>query len=341
MAVTLQQIAEKAGVSRGTVDRALNNRGRIRPEVAENVRRIAKEMGYHANIAGRAMSIKKNLNIGVIVQSAETPFIQEVVLGIRQAKKEVENLGGTVTIYQVEGMDAAQVISIMEELHEKEYNAIALMPSEDQLLRRTIDMFVEEYSIPVVTFNADLEETKRMCFVGQDGVKGGQAAAGLMGEIVNEFGKVCVISGNEHNQVLLGRVKGFMDEMHSRFPEIEVIGPRYTYDDNWVAERIMEENLAEHPDIKGVYLAGHGVQGVCQCLDKKNAESRVKVVANDIIKENIPYLKSGSINFLIGQNPQAQGLEPTMILYRLLLEGKAPEKELLYTDIEIKTRYNV
>ena len=39
MAVTIQQIAEKAGVSRGTVDRALNNRGRINPEVAEMVKR--------------------------------------------------------------------------------------------------------------------------------------------------------------------------------------------------------------------------------------------------------------------------------------------------------------
>ena len=35
MAVTIQQIAEQAGVSRGTVDRALNHRGRINPEVAE------------------------------------------------------------------------------------------------------------------------------------------------------------------------------------------------------------------------------------------------------------------------------------------------------------------
>ena len=45
MAVTLQQIAEAAGVSRGTVDRALNNRGRIRPEVEEKIKKIAREMG--------------------------------------------------------------------------------------------------------------------------------------------------------------------------------------------------------------------------------------------------------------------------------------------------------
>ena len=45
MGVTIRQIAEAAGVSRGTVDRALNNRGRIRPEVAERVRQIAEEMG--------------------------------------------------------------------------------------------------------------------------------------------------------------------------------------------------------------------------------------------------------------------------------------------------------
>ena len=38
MAGTIQQIAELAGVSRGTVDRALNNRGRINPEVAKKNR---------------------------------------------------------------------------------------------------------------------------------------------------------------------------------------------------------------------------------------------------------------------------------------------------------------
>ena len=44
MAVTVQQIADATGVSRGTVDRALNNRGRVDPEVAERIRRTAEEI---------------------------------------------------------------------------------------------------------------------------------------------------------------------------------------------------------------------------------------------------------------------------------------------------------
>lgn len=342
MAVTLQQIAEQAGVSRGTVDRALNDRGRIDPEMAQKIKNIAKEMGYQPNKAGRAMSIaKKGLKIGVIVQSTETPFIQEVLSGIERAKNEVESLGGTVKIYQIQGLDAGKVIRVMEELRARQFNAIALMPSDDQLLRQTIDRFVQDYNLPVVTFNADLEDTKRMCFVGQDAWKSGRAAAGLLGEIVGGEGAVCVISGNENNQALNDRIAGFVNEMKDSFPRVEILGPRYTYDDNWVAERIMDEIIEQHPDVKGVYIAGHGEKGICECLEKRSLSGSIKVVANDLLSENIPYLESGSINFLIGQDPQTQGFEPTMILYRLLLEGIEPEKKHHYTDIVIKTKYNV
>ena len=90
MGVTIRQIAEAAGVSRGTVDRALNNRGRIKPEVADRIRQIAEEMGYKPNQLGRALSMSKNnIKIGVILQAAETPFMQCVLEGIERAKDEV------------------------------------------------------------------------------------------------------------------------------------------------------------------------------------------------------------------------------------------------------------
>ena len=84
MGVTIRQIAEAAGVSRGTVDRALNNRGRIRPEVAERVRQIAEEMGYKPNQLGRALSMSRNnIKIGVILQGAETPFICTIIIKVK------------------------------------------------------------------------------------------------------------------------------------------------------------------------------------------------------------------------------------------------------------------
>ena len=40
MAITLNQIAEICGVSRGTVDRALHNKGNVRPAVAERIKAV-------------------------------------------------------------------------------------------------------------------------------------------------------------------------------------------------------------------------------------------------------------------------------------------------------------
>jgi len=55
MGVTSQQIAELAGVFRGTVDRALHNRGRGNPEVAAHIRKIAEDLGYQPNSIRQAL----------------------------------------------------------------------------------------------------------------------------------------------------------------------------------------------------------------------------------------------------------------------------------------------
>lgn len=341
MGVTLQQIAEAAGVSRGTVDRALNNRGRINPEVADNIKRIAKEMGYQPNRAGRALAMaKRSIKIGVILQAMDTPFMQEVYQGVLEAKSETERMGAEVKIKKIKKTDPMKVMETMKNMRAIGCSGIALVPVEDERLKELIDEFAKE-EIPVVTFNSDIEESARICFIGQDTLQSGRAAAGLMSETIRENGIVQVISGYPKNRGHRNRTAGFLQELKELRTDIEALEVRYNYDDNQQAEAIMREVLEHHPEVCGVYLTAAGSEGVCKVLEEKNLAGQIKVISNDLTEGNEKYLRSGTIRFLLGQNSFVQGYEPVMTLFRKLFDGIDPEEEYRYTEIEIKTKYNI
>ena len=57
--VTIKDIANMSGVSRGTVDRVLNNRPGVNPKTAERVRMLADSLGYEPTIVGKSLVSKK------------------------------------------------------------------------------------------------------------------------------------------------------------------------------------------------------------------------------------------------------------------------------------------
>ena len=341
MAVTLQQIAEAAGVSRGTVDRALNNRGRINAEVADRIRRIADEMGYQPNRAGRALAMsRRSITIGVIIQAANTPFMEKVIEGAEAAREEVGRLGADVIVHKIDDFDAGEAIVAMHELKRRGCNGIAVVPVDDAKLKETVDELADE-GIPVITFNSDIDGSKRLCFVGQDTYQSGRAAAGLMADILPASGKVLVISGYPVAYGHKNRTRGFQKEFAMLREDIQVLDVQYAFDDNHMAEMITRRMLKEYEDLTGIYLAASGVQGVCKALEELGMEDKVKIISNDLTAQNIQYLKEGKIRFLIGQDGYRQGYEPVMLLFEKIFDGKEPEKEFAYTEIVIKTRYNL
>ena len=61
---TIKEIADLAGVSRGTVDRVLNNRGAVNAKTAQKVLEIARALHYRPNKAGTALAAqKKNIKL--------------------------------------------------------------------------------------------------------------------------------------------------------------------------------------------------------------------------------------------------------------------------------------
>ena len=89
---TIKDIADLAGVSRGTVDRVLNNRGAVNSQTAEKIMEIVRALDYRPNKAGTALAAqKKKYRIGVILFSEHNPFFDEVMEGVRRKAAELQD----------------------------------------------------------------------------------------------------------------------------------------------------------------------------------------------------------------------------------------------------------
>ena len=130
MAVTAQQIAELAGVSRGTVDRALHNRGRVNPEVAAKIHKIAAELGYKPNLIGQALvKSRREFKLGAILQSTETPTMQIVRAGVQRAAEELAASGVELIMRENRGLDTEMVLEHIEELVSQGVQGLAIAPN--------------------------------------------------------------------------------------------------------------------------------------------------------------------------------------------------------------------
>ncbi|WP_300413409.1 LacI family DNA-binding transcriptional regulator [uncultured Oscillibacter sp.] len=339
MAVTSQQIAELAGVSRGTVDRALHNRGRVNPEVAARVLKIAEELGYRPNSIGRALvRTKQSFRLGVILQSAETPTMQDVAAGARQAAEELRAQGLEVELREVQGRDSCKVLRQIDELLDWGAGGLAIASNNTADLVRRIDQ-LHEQGVPVVTFNTDAPDSRRLCFVGMDNYRAGRTAAGLIRQMLPGGGLVLPIAGHVNNGAHISRLRGFLDGLEGE-RDIRLLPYQPCFDRDDYAHEITQHTLQENPSLACVYIASNGQRGVCRAIEDERKKGRVRVIAYDLNEPNRQLLRSGDLSFVLDQMACEQGRRPLQILYHFLVDRTAPEKELFYTDILIRTRYN-
>ncbi|MFN2109533.1 MAG: LacI family DNA-binding transcriptional regulator [Anaerolineae bacterium] len=134
--VTIQDVAEAAGVSRQTVSRAINNRGEIRPETRAEILRIATEMDYRPSSIARGLATQRTGTLGLIVPDVANPFFAEVALG---AEHEAYAAGYNVFLCNT-NEDPEREIAVLRSLEDKRVDGVILCSSriEDDTLRESL-----------------------------------------------------------------------------------------------------------------------------------------------------------------------------------------------------------
>ena len=97
---TINDIANKVGLSKASVSRALNNKQDVDPETRQRIFKIASQMGYVPSATARALSNGRSNCLGLLVPSLTWPWILEVLRGVAE---EIELSGYSLILYTTAG----------------------------------------------------------------------------------------------------------------------------------------------------------------------------------------------------------------------------------------------
>lgn len=350
--VTIKDIAEKAGVSRGTVDRVLHDRGKVAPEKAAQIRKIAEEMGYQPNIAGRGLAArKKHLKLGfVYIDSETTPFHSVVYESAKQYAQELEQYGVSVNFFALkpDQYDGAFSKEWQKMLHDKfssqKMDGWAVVGTLGTSVKRISE--TEEGNAPVVVYNLDEEVENKLAFVGCDYVQSGRLACGMAALLTKNRAHVGIVSvDNGEIQSSKARVAGFEAEVRERYPQIQIVAKHFvenTKDGQNNFSSGVYQMLEKHQDIDVLYLLNPGDYSVCQTVKRAGRTKDIRIITNDLVTDwQREMVKNGTIDVAICQEPEKQGVKPLEILFNYLALGIEPETTWYKTELSVRIGQNV
>lgn len=340
---TIKEIAALAGVSRGTVDRALNHRGSVNEQTRQKILKIAQSLDYKPNKAGIVLAArKKNLKLGVVLLGKNTVFYDDILAGVHDKAAELADYNCSVLIRQTD-YDLQQQLDALDELTAQGVNGIALSPYNDPAIRKKID---ELYAlgIPVVTLNTDIENSRRIAYIGCHFYRSGETAGGLMHLMtrsrMNSNVNVGIISGSQNILCHTERIAGFRHAT-SAYGNICIVDIVNNNDNESESYDLTTDLLIRHPEINALYFTAGGVYGGCRAVTDSKRQNEITVITNDIVDTTREYIEKGLIAATICQQPFLQGSKPLAILFTYLTTGELPAACNEYVDIDIRIKENL
>lgn len=323
---TLKDIAAAAGVSIGTVDRALKDRGRVNPQVAQHIKDLAKEMDYHPNkIASGLVNRSRNYKIAVILHITGNDFFNEVLKGVKKAEKEIRDYGMSVDIYPCDDFDASMHLSNIEKAIENGANAIIIVPINDPCISKKIRQLNKD-NIPVVFLTAYLNRIAPLSSIHCDYYRSGRIGARLLQLISGGNGHVMAFFPSSAMFGNNSRKQGFESYFTEASTTLSLTGVIELTNNPVKNLSLVREELTIHPEVDHIIFNGDSsiALSVLTELDRP-----VKAVFYDFSAETKAALKSGLIDAAILQAPKDQGYQSVNVLFQYFSSKKIPQKEIL------------
>ena len=342
--VRIKDIALKAEVSTGTVDRVLHNRGKVSEKVKERILQIIEESNYEPNLMARALGSNKTYRIAALIPDYKVDsYWMAPKSGIDRAEKELKQYGVVVEQFVFNPYQAESYVEKANELTKSRPDGILLSPI---FYRETLPFFEKwkRDKIPFVLFNTEIAEFGPLSYIGQDSYQSGLLAAKLLHYGQPEPCSILIahideeISNAAH---LIKKENGVRNYFSENDPEnkYKIIRVELDRSDQETFNKKLDDILAETPDLKHIFVTTSKAYDIASYFTNKKI-SHIKIIGYDLLPKNLAYLNSGVISFLINQNPKGQGYFGISHLVDFLV-FKKDVSPLKFLPLDIVTKENL
>lgn len=342
--IRIKDIAQRAGVSVGTVDRVLHERPNVSSKARARVEAALKEVNYQPNMYASALAYNRSYTFIVLIPRHEqVAYWEEIEEGVKMAQEARRDFHVKAEIMYYEQFDEQSFLDTTRDCLEAQPDGVVIVPSDLEVTRRFTDQ-MHERGIPFVMLDSYMPDLKPLAFFGQDSFSSGYFAARMLMLIAGQETAIAIVKLTSNGRVVSkqqdNREVGFRHYMHDHFPSVAIIelelplnGTRQLHNS------MLEEFFAAHPGIHHCITLGSKAHVVGEFLLRTNRRD-VQIMGYDMVGKNAECLRQGSVSFLIAQHAYQQGYSCVDTLFRAIVLKKKVQP-VNYMPIELLTRENV
>lgn len=320
--VTLQDVADRLGISAGTVSRALQDHPGLNPMTKARVLQMANSLGYRPNLAARFLSSRRHLVIGVNTPKDPTSFYDQVRKGIDQESAPFKMNGVDLQHRMFPRLGVGEE-EVFEAALAAKVDGLIIVPGGSANLKSCIRK-ASQLKIPVVCLISDVTAARKLASVSVDAAASGALAAELMGRFLMGKGSVAVTSGDLTVSDHCGKFTAFQRTLQAEFPAMKLFPAIENHESESEAYDKTLRFLRTHPDLDGIYISTGNGSPVLRALDDTESFGRLTVLSTDLYPQVLAKLEEGSVAGSIYQRPVSQGRMAFRMLYEFLGEGACP-----------------
>lgn len=342
----IKDIAQLSGVSTGTVDRILHNRGKVSTEAKEKVDKVLKEINYQPNLIARSLALKKKYKFIIVTpQFKDGEYWAKLAEGVDQAEQELFSYNITVQHLHFNQYDRSSFDALIPIIEQSDCQGVVLATLfQDGVLNLTAHL--DKLKIPYVLIDSYIDNTNCIAYYGTHSYDSGYIAGKLLFEQIKKNEDIAIFrfirKGDQSSTQVAKREEGFRDylirhDFSGRTYPVSIHGEDKR---DKINKEVLTSFFEKNKQVKAGIIFNSRAYLLGDYFSELGIQNDFKLIGYDVLDANINYLKSGLITHIIAQRPEVQGIHSVKALFRYLVLAK-DVIPVNYMPIDILVKENI